>query len=128
VSVVTYGETREFPAFFSRHSGHKAPYNVTSPSEAATMIGTFSRTLYSVLMSFSHSKRRALHNDASFVYGILCASLICLSFIPLHIDLFIFCSFRITIIFIHLSKSLYFDVAPFVFKKQDVEISKFFIF
>ncbi|WAR16203.1 PSUG-like protein [Mya arenaria] len=38
VCVSTYGESRDFPAFFSCHSGHQAPYNVTSPLQAASLI------------------------------------------------------------------------------------------
>ncbi|XP_077990684.1 uncharacterized protein LOC144445007 [Glandiceps talaboti] len=38
VTIATYGETKDFPAFFTSKSAHKAPYNVQSPQEAAQMI------------------------------------------------------------------------------------------
>ncbi|XP_076307875.1 uncharacterized protein LOC143223603 isoform X3 [Tachypleus tridentatus] len=38
VSVVTYGPSRNFPAFFAPDSGFLAPYNVTTPEEAAKLI------------------------------------------------------------------------------------------
>ncbi|KAH3710524.1 hypothetical protein DPMN_070008 [Dreissena polymorpha] len=38
VCVATYGATNDFPAFFSRSSGFKAPYHVTSPYQVACMI------------------------------------------------------------------------------------------
>ena len=38
VCVASYGDTRAFPAFYTRDSGHKAPYNVTSASEAARLV------------------------------------------------------------------------------------------
>ncbi|XP_022249500.1 uncharacterized protein LOC106465838 isoform X2 [Limulus polyphemus] len=38
VSVVTYGPSRNFPAFFTSDSGFLAPYNVTTPEEAARLI------------------------------------------------------------------------------------------
>lgn len=40
VPVLTYGVTREFPAFFSRHSGHDAPWNVSDPITAAQILHT----------------------------------------------------------------------------------------
>lgn len=39
VAVATYGTSQEFPAFFTPHSGFKAPYNVTNPTQAAHFIG-----------------------------------------------------------------------------------------
>lgn len=36
--VATYGQTKSFPAFYSRDSGCMAPYNLTCPSEAASVI------------------------------------------------------------------------------------------
>ncbi len=33
------GEGRVFPAFFTADSGHKAPYSVSSPQQAARIIG-----------------------------------------------------------------------------------------
>ncbi|XP_076879056.1 uncharacterized protein LOC143527632 [Brachyhypopomus gauderio] len=38
VCVATYGSTKHFPAFFSRESGFKAPYNVLNAEEAADLI------------------------------------------------------------------------------------------
>ncbi|KAF8898797.1 indigoidine synthase A-like protein [Infundibulicybe gibba] len=38
VPVVTYGESREFPAFFSRHSGFHVPWNAKDPATAAGML------------------------------------------------------------------------------------------
>lgn len=40
VAVATYGTSQEFPAFFTPHSGFKALYNVTNPTQAAHFIGT----------------------------------------------------------------------------------------
>lgn len=41
VCVAAFGESREFPAFFSRQSGFKAPYHVQDEEEAAKLIGVF---------------------------------------------------------------------------------------
>ncbi|KAG6912004.1 hypothetical protein DXG01_000252 [Tephrocybe rancida] len=38
VPVLTYGASREFPAFFSRHSGVHAPWNVNDPVKAAKIL------------------------------------------------------------------------------------------
>lgn len=38
VCVATFGETREFPAFFLPKSGFQSPYNVTDEEEAAKLI------------------------------------------------------------------------------------------
>ncbi|XP_045470546.1 pseudouridine-metabolizing bifunctional protein C1861.05 [Harmonia axyridis] len=38
VFVATYGLTQDFPAFYSRKSGSKAPYSVDNPTEAAKII------------------------------------------------------------------------------------------
>ena len=38
VCVASYGDTRAFPAFYTRDSGHKAPYSVTSATEAARLV------------------------------------------------------------------------------------------
>ncbi|XP_067014005.2 pseudouridine-5'-phosphate glycosidase [Anabrus simplex] len=38
VSVVTYGSSKDFPAFYSPRSGTEAPYNVTTPLEAAALL------------------------------------------------------------------------------------------
>lgn len=38
VCVATFGETREFPAFFLQKSGFQSPYNVTDEEEAAKLI------------------------------------------------------------------------------------------
>ncbi|TFK30313.1 indigoidine synthase A family protein [Coprinopsis marcescibilis] len=40
VPVVAYSKTNEFPAFFSRYSGHNVPWNVEDPVLAAKMILT----------------------------------------------------------------------------------------
>ncbi|KAG5638659.1 hypothetical protein H0H81_011211 [Sphagnurus paluster] len=40
VPVFTYGPSREFPAFFSRHSGFNAPWGVNDPVTAANIIHT----------------------------------------------------------------------------------------
>lgn len=39
VPVLTVGRDKTFPAFFTRDSGHEAPYSVPSPLEAAKVIG-----------------------------------------------------------------------------------------
>lgn len=39
--VAAFGESREFPAFFSRQSGFQAPYHVRDEEEAAKLIGVF---------------------------------------------------------------------------------------
>lgn len=41
VCVAAFGESREFPAFFSRQSGFQAPYHVRDEEEAAKLIGVF---------------------------------------------------------------------------------------
>ena len=38
VTVATFGDSLEFPAFFTPNSGFKVPYNVKTPEEAAAMI------------------------------------------------------------------------------------------
>ncbi|KAG1708469.1 Pseudouridine-5'-phosphate glycosidase [Nymphon striatum] len=38
VTTVTYGESTEFPSFFTPKSGFHSPYNVKNPSEAAMLI------------------------------------------------------------------------------------------
>ncbi|KAI6079873.1 Pseudouridine-metabolizing bifunctional protein-like isoform X3 [Aix galericulata] len=40
VCVAAFGESREFPAFFSRQSGFKAPYHVQDEQEAAKLIAS----------------------------------------------------------------------------------------
>eukprot|EP00075_Anas_platyrhynchos_P013880 XP_027303133.1 pseudouridine-metabolizing bifunctional protein C1861.05 isoform X2 [Anas platyrhynchos] len=40
VCVAAFGESREFPAFFSRQSGFKAPYHVQDEEEAAKLIAS----------------------------------------------------------------------------------------
>ena len=37
--VASFGESKDFPAFFTPRSGFQAPYHVTSPKQAAEMIG-----------------------------------------------------------------------------------------
>ena len=37
--MATFGESREFPAFFSHQSGFQAPHQVQNEDEAAQMIG-----------------------------------------------------------------------------------------
>ncbi len=39
VTVATFGTSKEFPAFITTRSGHEAPYNVTTPMQAAQLIG-----------------------------------------------------------------------------------------
>ena len=39
VPVVTIGQELSFPSFFTANSGYKAPHHVTSPSQAARIIG-----------------------------------------------------------------------------------------
>lgn len=51
VCVATYGDSKSFPAFFSRQSGFTSPYNISSPQEAADLIAsTFSLGLKSGLL------------------------------------------------------------------------------
>ncbi|XP_073687504.1 uncharacterized protein [Garra rufa] len=51
VCVATYGDSKSFPAFFSRESGFTSPYHVSSPQEAADLIGnTLSLGLQSGLL------------------------------------------------------------------------------
>ncbi|XP_070533331.1 uncharacterized protein [Ptychodera flava] len=38
VTVATFGETKDFPAFFTSKSGHMAQYNVATPAEAGDLI------------------------------------------------------------------------------------------
>uniref|UniRef100_A0A1B6M7Z3 Carbohydrate kinase PfkB domain-containing protein n=1 Tax=Graphocephala atropunctata TaxID=36148 RepID=A0A1B6M7Z3_9HEMI len=38
VCVATFGPTSDFPAFYTRRSGHLAPYQVTSAEEAANLV------------------------------------------------------------------------------------------
>ncbi|KAF9480993.1 indigoidine synthase A-like protein [Pholiota conissans] len=40
VPVISYGESREFPAFFSRHSGHNVSWNIEDPATAAQLLYT----------------------------------------------------------------------------------------
>ncbi|SJL05436.1 uncharacterized protein ARMOST_08803 [Armillaria ostoyae] len=40
VPVVTYGKSREFPAFFTRSSGFQVPWNVDNPLAAAKLLHT----------------------------------------------------------------------------------------
>uniref|UniRef100_A0A8C1U694 Zgc:136858 n=1 Tax=Cyprinus carpio TaxID=7962 RepID=A0A8C1U694_CYPCA len=40
VCVATYGDSKSFPAFFSRQSGFTSPYHVSSPQEAADLIAS----------------------------------------------------------------------------------------
>ncbi|KAK2461952.1 hypothetical protein APHAL10511_006415 [Amanita phalloides] len=40
VPVISYSETREFPAFFTRQSGYEVPWNVSDPMTAATILYT----------------------------------------------------------------------------------------
>lgn len=39
VCVATYGQTKAFPAFFTRDSGSKSPYNVNNVRDAAKLVG-----------------------------------------------------------------------------------------
>ncbi len=45
VTVASYGESRQFPAFFTPKSGFEAPYSVRDPLEAAKLIGKLSISL-----------------------------------------------------------------------------------
>ena len=36
--MVSYGNEYDFPAFYSSKSGFRAPYNVSSPAEAAKLL------------------------------------------------------------------------------------------
>lgn len=38
VTVATFGETKEFPAFFTPSSGYSSPYNIKTPQEAAKLL------------------------------------------------------------------------------------------
>uniref|UniRef100_A0A8H8CQV5 Carbohydrate kinase PfkB domain-containing protein n=1 Tax=Psilocybe cubensis TaxID=181762 RepID=A0A8H8CQV5_PSICU len=38
VPVITYNQSKEFPAFFSRHSGQNVPWNMDNPSVVAEML------------------------------------------------------------------------------------------
>jgi pseudouridine-5'-phosphate glycosidase len=38
VTVTTFGNTTDFPAFYARKSGYKAPFNVRTASEAAHLL------------------------------------------------------------------------------------------
>ncbi|KAI6008229.1 indigoidine synthase A-like protein [Pisolithus orientalis] len=40
VPVISYRETKDFPAFYSRKSGHQAPWNVTNAIDAARVLYT----------------------------------------------------------------------------------------
>ncbi|KAF9535420.1 indigoidine synthase A-like protein [Crepidotus variabilis] len=40
VPVISYSKTKEFPAFFSRHSGHNVPWNMDDPLTAAKLLYT----------------------------------------------------------------------------------------
>ncbi|KAI6153632.1 indigoidine synthase A-like protein [Pisolithus tinctorius] len=40
VPVISYRETKDFPAFYSRKSGHQAPWNVTNAIDAARVLHT----------------------------------------------------------------------------------------
>ncbi|KAJ8411374.1 hypothetical protein AAFF_G00173800 [Aldrovandia affinis] len=51
VCVTTFGKSKDFPAFFSPHSGFSSPYNVTDAKEAAELIaGMLSLGLQSGLL------------------------------------------------------------------------------
>lgn len=41
--MAAFGESREFPAFFSCQSGFQAPYHVRDEEEAAQLIGVFQK-------------------------------------------------------------------------------------
>lgn len=43
VCVAAFGESREFPAFFTRQSGFQAPYHIRNEEEAAELIGVFQK-------------------------------------------------------------------------------------
>ncbi|XP_063052293.1 uncharacterized protein zgc:136858 [Engraulis encrasicolus] len=51
VCVATYGDSKNFPAFFTSQSGYSSPYHVANPQEAAELIaGTLSLGLQSGLL------------------------------------------------------------------------------
>ncbi|XP_077561305.1 pseudouridine-5'-phosphate glycosidase-like isoform X1 [Haemaphysalis longicornis] len=54
VCVAAFGESQEFPAFFTAHSGHRAPWRVSDASEAAAMIAS----------------RNALHLDGAVLLAV----------------------------------------------------------
>lgn len=39
VCVATFGESKDFPSFFTSRSGHNAPWRVADAHEAASLIG-----------------------------------------------------------------------------------------
>ncbi|CAG4922765.1 unnamed protein product [Colias eurytheme] len=45
VTVCSFGESKQFPAFYTRRSGHEAPYNVVSAEHAARVLHA-ARTLH----------------------------------------------------------------------------------
>lgn len=40
VPVISYAKTKDFPAFYTRQSGHQVPWNVTDPAQAARILYT----------------------------------------------------------------------------------------
>ncbi|KAI7811979.1 uncharacterized protein zgc:136858 [Triplophysa rosa] len=70
VCVATYGDTKSFPAFFSRQSGFTSPYSVSSAQEAAELIastldlGLQSGILLAVPIPEEHAATGKLIEDA----------------------------------------------------------------
>ncbi|XP_055506089.1 uncharacterized protein zgc:136858 isoform X3 [Leucoraja erinacea] len=70
VCVATFGETREFPAFFLPKSGFQSPYNVTDEEEAAKLIanaqviGQDSGVLIAVPIPEDHAASSLVIDDA----------------------------------------------------------------
>jgi len=47
--VVTVGNNKEFPSFYSQSSGFSSPYNVNSPLEAAELFGMYVFRFFSLI-------------------------------------------------------------------------------
>jgi len=43
VTVATFGQSAEFPAFFTQSSGYPSPYNVSNVDEAASLLTSHSK-------------------------------------------------------------------------------------
>lgn len=65
VCVATFGESREFPAFFSCQSGLQAPCRVQNEEEAAQMIGELS-------VGLRHGR---MQDEVGLWWDLLCLSL-----------------------------------------------------
>ncbi|KAI9500213.1 Indigoidine synthase A like protein-domain-containing protein [Coemansia spiralis] len=66
VPVVAYGKTSEFPAFFSPHSGLRAPWSLQTPEQVAALIrtnvklGLMSGQVIAVPIPSEHAKHSAI--------------------------------------------------------------------